>query len=93
MFDFSWCSPTVMQKKAMDQIKSTNVSPPFLGRLPLFISAGEAVDRTCCGAAGSVLVSQRSASLQESDGAHSFSRAVRLSPSRLFGKIVAAGMS
>lgn len=40
-----------MPKKAVDQIKSANV----LGRLPLFISAGEAVDG---GAAGSVLVTQ-----------------------------------
>lgn len=34
-----------MQKKPVDQIKSTNVSPPFLGRPPLHISAGGAVDR------------------------------------------------
>lgn len=45
VFDFSGCSPTVLQKKPVDQIKSTNVPPPFLGRLPLLISAGEPVDR------------------------------------------------
>lgn len=87
MSDCSGCSPTVMQKKPTDQIKSTNVSPPFLGRLPLLISAGEAVDRKW-------IRPRRSAPLPEEGWSQTVSaHSLRSSPSRPFGKIVAAGMS